>query len=242
MLARGQRVVDLGCWPGGWLQVAAAAVGPTGRVVGVDLSARLLELGRDKAARSGLANLEFVEGDMTSTGFPDGSFDRVICVFGISFAPDMEAFAAELWRMVRPGGRLAITSWGPRLWAPMYDVWRTAVRAERPDLVSDFHPWDRITMPASLVRLLSDAGIPRDAVRVLPEFDVWPLRSAHDWWSIVMGTGLRWTMDQLTPEAGARVRAVNLDYARRQDVASVTCNVLYATATKPLDAANPNAA
>lgn len=241
-LLPGMSVLDVASGSGASAVPAARRVGPTGRVVGVDLSTRLLELGREKAVRSGLTQLEFVEGDMTGTGFPDAEFDRVLCVFGISFAPDMEAFAAELWRMVRPGGRLAITTWGPRLWAPMYDVWRTAVRAERPDLVSDFHPWDRITTPSSLVRLLSDAGIPRDAVRVLPEFDVWPLRSAHDWWSIVMGTGLRWTMDQLTPEAAARVRAINLDHARRQDVVSVTCNVMYATATKPLDAASPNAA
>lgn len=238
-LLPGMSVLDLASGSGASAVPAARRVGAGGRVVAVDLSTRLLELGREKAARSGLGQLEFVEGDMTDTGFPDASFDRVMCVFGISFAPDMEAFAAELWRMVRPGGRLAITTWGPRLWAPMLDVWRTAVRVERPDLVSDFHPWDRITTPSSLVRLLADAGIPREAIRVLPEFDVWPLRSAHDWWSIVMGTGLRWTMDQLTPEAAARVRAANLEYARRHEVVSITCNVMYATVTKPLDAAQP---
>lgn len=139
--------------------------------------------------------------------------------------------------MVKPGGRLAITTWGPRLWSPMYDVWREAVRRERTDLVSDFHPWYRITTPTAVAELLRSAGVPRDTLRVLPEFDVWPLRSAHDWWSIVMGSGLRWTMDELSSDAVERVRRINLDHARRQDVASVTCNVLYATATKPLDAA-----
>ena len=52
-----------------------------------------------------------------------------------------------------------------------------------------------------------------------------------------MGSGLRWTIDQLDPAAVARVRAASLAYARRNDVASVTCNVLYATPTQPPDVA-----
>src|SRR5690349_1979412 len=48
----------------------------------------------------------------------DGSFDAVVCVFGVFFAPDMTAFAAGMWRLVRPGGMLAITTWGPGLFEP----------------------------------------------------------------------------------------------------------------------------
>ena len=63
------------------------------------------------AASEGLTNIEFRCGDATRTAFPDGSFDAVICVFGVFFAPDMSGFAAEMWRLVRPGGVLAITTW-----------------------------------------------------------------------------------------------------------------------------------
>lgn len=242
----GMHVLDVACGSGASTLPAARRVGPTGRVVGVDLSERMLAMGRDKARRAGLTQVEFRQGDMTTTGFPDASFDAVVCVFGLSFAPDMEGLVTELWRMVKPGGQLAISTWGPRLWSPMYDVWRESVRRERDDLVSDFHPWYRITTPTAVAELLRSAGVPRETLRVLPEFDVWPLRSAHDWWSIVMGSGLRWTVDQLPADALERVRRVNLDRAR--DVASVTCNVLYATATKPAsaretsDATAPNAA
>ena len=233
-LQPGMQVLDVACGSGASALPAARRVGPAGRVIGIDLSDRMLEMGRDKARRAHVANLEFRHGDMTDLGFDDGTFDAVVCVFGVSFAPDMEGFVSELWRMVKPGGRLAITTWGPRLWAPMYDVWRDSVRRERPDLISDFHPWHRITTPTAGSGLLRAAGVPRDGLRVMPEFDVWPLRSAHDWWAIVMGSGLRWTMDELEPEMLERVRRANLDHARRQDVASVTCNVLYATATKPI--------
>ena len=235
-LQPGMTVLDMACGSGASSLPAARRVGPTGKVIGIDLSERMLQMGRDKARRAGLGQVEFRAGDMTRAGFPDGSFDAVVCVFGVSFAPDMEGLVAELWRMVKPGGRLAITTWGPRLWSPMYDVWREAVRRERTDLVSDFHPWYRITTPTAVAELLRSAGVPRDTLRVLPEFDVWPLRSAHDWWSIVMGSGLRWTMDELSSDAVERVRRINLEHARRHDIASVTCNVLYATATKPLDA------
>lgn len=231
-LTPGMTVLDLACGSGASTLPAARRVGPTGRVIGIDLSERMLEMGRQKARFAQLDQIEFRQGDMTRTGFPDASFDAVVCVFGVSFAPDMEALVADLWRMVRPGGQLAITSWGPRLWAPMYDAWRDAVRRERNDLAADFYPWHRITTPTAVVGLLTDAGVPRDALKVLPEFDVWPLRSPYDWWSIVMGSGLRWTMDQLAPDAAERVRKANLEYARRNDVVSLTCNVLYATATK----------
>ena len=236
-LQPGMRVLDVACGSGASTLPAARRVGPTGKVIGVDLSDQMLAMGRDKARRAHLDQIEFRLGDMSSTGFADASFDAVVCVFGVSFAPDMERLVAELWRMVKPGGRLAVTTWGPRLWAPLYDVWREAVRHERADLVSDFHPWYRITTPTAVADLLRSAGVPREALRVLPEFDVWPLRSAHDWWSIVMGSGLRWTMDQLPPDAVERVRRANLEHARRHDVTSVTCNVLYATATKPASTA-----
>lgn len=233
-LRPGMSVLDVACGSGASTLPAARRVGPTGRVIGIDLSERMVEMGRDKARRARLDQIEFRTADMSNTGFADESFDAVVCVFGVSFAPDMPGFVADLWRMVKPGGRLAITTWGPRLWSPMYEVWREAVRRERPDLMSDFHPWDRITTPTALAGLLQSAGVPRDTLRVLPEFDVWPLRSAHDWWSIVMGSGLRWTMDQLPSDAADRVRRTNLDHARRHDIASVTCNVLYATASKAI--------
>src|SRR5215472_14983438 len=110
-LAAGDSVLDLCCGAGASAIPAARAVGPAGRVLGIDVAEPLLELARSRAAREGAGNLEFRHGDATRTGLPDGSFDAVACVFGVFFAPDMPAFAAEMWRLVRPGGALAITTW-----------------------------------------------------------------------------------------------------------------------------------
>ena len=100
---------------------------------------------RAKAAARGLTNVEFRIGDMTSSGYPDQSFDAVISVFSVFFVPDMEGLVGELWRLVRPGGKLAVTTWGPRIFEPAYSRWQAVIKRERPDLYSAFNPWDRIT-------------------------------------------------------------------------------------------------
>ncbi len=114
-LAPGDNVLDVGCGTGASALPAAQAVGPNGSVIGVDLSARLLDRAREKAKARGLSNVEFRYSDMTSLGYPDRRFDAVVSVFSIFFVPDMEGLFRELWRMVRPGGKLAVTTWGPRI-------------------------------------------------------------------------------------------------------------------------------
>jgi ubiquinone/menaquinone biosynthesis C-methylase UbiE len=127
-LASGEAVLDLCCGASGSAIPAARAVGANGRVVGVDIAVPLLELARAKAARERLTNVEFRPGDAMRTGLPGESFDAVVCVFGVFFAPDMPAFAAEMWRMVRPGGTLAITTWGPGWCEPASTVFWDSVR------------------------------------------------------------------------------------------------------------------
>jgi ubiquinone/menaquinone biosynthesis C-methylase UbiE len=111
-LAEGASVLDVGCGSGASAIPAAVAVGPRGRVIGVDLAERLLARARVKAHQRQLQNVEFRLGEMETLGFSDASFDAVVCVFAIFFVPDMIKQVRELWRMVRPGGQLAITTWG----------------------------------------------------------------------------------------------------------------------------------
>ena len=235
-LQPGMRVLDLATGTGAASLFAAQAVGPRGRVLGIDLSEAMLDVARQKATWAGLGHdvLEFRHGDMLATGLPDASYDAVVCVFGLVLVEDMVGLVRELWRMVAPGGRLVITTWGPQLWAPMLDVWKAAVAAERPDLIGASDPWERVTDTRQMADLLRAADLPEDGWTVTPEFERWPLRTPRDWWSIVMGSGLRWTVDQLEPDAVDRVRTASLDHARDHGVDWISCNVLYATATKPL--------
>jgi len=108
-LLAGWRVLDVATGSGN-AAIAAARLGST--VVGVDYVPALLERGRERAAAEGLA-VEFLEGDAEELPFPDACFDAVTSVFGAMFAPDHGRAAAELLRVSRPGGTIALASWTP---------------------------------------------------------------------------------------------------------------------------------
>ena len=230
-LSSGARCLDVCCGSGGSAIPAAEKVAPNGSVLGVDLAERLLALARAKAARRGIENIEFRVGDMLDLGLPDGHFDAVVCVFGIFFIPDMPGAVRELWRMVAPGGVLAITTWGPRFFEPANTAFWDAVAAVRPELYKGFNPWDRISDPATLRAMLEEGGV--HDVQVDSEIGVHALRSPEDWWAAVLGSGYRGTIEQLEPAEREQVRKANLASIRTHGVAAVEANVLYATAVKP---------
>ena len=230
--AAGASVLDVGCGTGASALPAARAVGPGGRVIGVDLAGAMLERARGKAEDLGLRNVAFRTGDMTDLGFAEASFDAVVCVFAIFFVPDMEAQVARLWRLVRPGGRLAVTTWGPEPLEPGGRTFWDAVRFVRPDLVADFRPWDRITEPEAVARLFLDGGAA--APEVAAEAGVQPLERVEDWWTIALGAGFRGTIDLLSAEEARQVREANLTRLRLEGVTEVQANAIYAVARKPL--------
>src|SRR5437868_2488468 len=160
-LKPGERVLDVCSGSGASAIPAAEKVAPGGSVIGVDLSDKLLGLARAKAKAKGLSNIEFRTGDMLELPFGDGEFDAAVCVFGVFFVPDMPAAVRSLWRVVKPGGRLAITTWGPRFFEPANSTFWNSVRAERPELYKGFNPWDRIVAPSAVLALLREAGVQR---------------------------------------------------------------------------------
>jgi ubiquinone/menaquinone biosynthesis C-methylase UbiE len=103
----GEDVLDVACGTGN-AAVRAAQAG--GRVVGVDLTPELFEAGRRNAAEAGV-EVEWLEGDAEALPVEDESADVVVSVFGCMFAPRHRLTAAELARVLRPGGRLCVTGW-----------------------------------------------------------------------------------------------------------------------------------
>ena len=229
-VSSGDRVLDVCCGTGASAIPAAKCVGSTGAVLGIDLCERMLDLARIKAQNQGLENIEFQAGDFENLGYESESFDAVVCVFGIFFVPDMVAAIRELWRMVRPGGKLAITSWGKNVFEPANQVFWKAIEAERPDLYKKFVPWDRISEPISLQALL-EAGEATE-VRVIQEIGTHKLAKPEDWWTIVMGGGYRGTIEQLDSLTKQLVRQKNLEFLQAEKINSLDVEVLYAIATK----------
>jgi len=228
-LHRRARVLDLPCGSGASALAAADAVGEEGAVVAVDISSALLTLARAKAQAAGHRHVDFLQADMRSTGFADGSFDAVVCVFGIFFVPDREGLVRELWRLVAPGGVLAITTWGPDVLEPGASAFWASVERERPDLVRGFNPWDDLTSVEQLVQLYSRAGIESCTAELIDARQ--PLARPDDWWRVVLGTGFRGTVEELDEAARERVRAANL--AALGGVDSIRVGAVYGAATKP---------
>lgn len=229
-LQSGARVLDVGCGTGTSAIPAAEIIGTSGKVIGVDLAENLLKIARQKANALELENCEFKVADMETTGYPDKSFDAIVSIFSIFFVQNMEDLAAELWRMLRPNGVLAITTWGPRIFEPMYGKYQSDLKKLRPDLYSAFSPWERITTLDSVEQMMNAAGISN--AKAIPESGTIQLARPEDWWKVALGSGLRWTIDNLKDEEAQHLRESNIRWAKENGIDSIETNVIYATARK----------
>jgi SAM-dependent methyltransferase len=108
-LHAGETVLDLGSGAGADVLISARRVGPSGRVIGLDMTAEMLELARRNASEAGVANAEFVEGHIEDIPLADASVDVVISNCVINLSADKQRVLREAARVLRPGGRFAVS-------------------------------------------------------------------------------------------------------------------------------------
>ncbi|MGD9902868.1 MAG: class I SAM-dependent methyltransferase [Vicinamibacterales bacterium] len=224
-LSPGERVLDLCCGTGASALPAARAVGPTGAVLGVDLTPALVDVAARAAARAELAHARFAVGDVETVAFPPASFDAVVSVFGLFFADDMAGVLRRAWSWLAPGGRLAVTVWGETVLAPGEALFWEAVRREDPTL-DHISPSARVTTPDAVRALVAEAGLAAPEVTV----ERWemPLASPEAFWPVILGTSNRGAWDALSGDAQARVRRFVEAALRSDAVRSLVCEAVVA--------------
>ena len=156
----GERVLDLACGTGVVARTVAPIVGSSGTVVGVDVLPPMLAVARSLAPPDGAA-IEWREGDATALELPDASFDLVICQQGLQFFPDRAATAAEVLRVLAPGGRFVAAVWQSIERQPF---WKGFTQIEARNLAPLGLTPEDVTLPFSwgdadaLRELLAEAG------------------------------------------------------------------------------------
>jgi SAM-dependent methyltransferase len=123
----GERVLDLGSGGGIDVLLSARRVGPSGRAFGLDMTDEMLTLAQRNAAEAGATNVEFLKGEIEAVPLPDASVDVIISNCVINLSPDKDRVLAEAHRVLRPGGRFAVSDIVVR--GPVPDAIRRSVEA-----------------------------------------------------------------------------------------------------------------
>jgi ubiquinone/menaquinone biosynthesis C-methylase UbiE len=150
-IASGDRVLDLACGTGIVARLAKERLGNKGRVVGVDLSPQMLDVGRTIAP-----SIEWREGNAMALPFDETEkFDVVVCQQGLQFFPDKAAAAREMRRVLAPGGRLAVATWRPLEEVPIFTALHRVAERHLGPVVDHRHGFGDAM---AIERLLADAG------------------------------------------------------------------------------------
>lgn len=222
----GERVLDVCCGAGASAIPTAEAVGPDGRVDAIDLASALLDRARTRAHQRGLRNLRLVQADATTWPPIGGGYDLVQCVYGVFFFPDMDAGAAHLVSLLRPGGRLAITTWEKGAIVPVPDLLVQAIRetgAGSPPEEATVLPGQRINTRDSFASWLTGLGLRAVDVVEVPRQVPLDERNA---WSLIMGGGLRALVMGLDEATAGRVRGRFLELLSEREVRSFNATTL----------------
>jgi len=211
-MVSGETVLDLGSGTGSVAQQAAKVVGPTGQVVGVDLSEEMVEIARNRVSSLSLKNLVFQQGTGENIPAPDGAFDVVVSSLTLMYVIDRPAAALEIARVLRPGGRLIAAVWAGPDKCDIVRFQQAAGRFGETPPVSGVGPGG-LADPTLFLKQLADAGISASVDSESFQFEFLNFQSA---WHAMAGV----TTSELTE-------------TRRQEAQRAVMNMMYEDGDEP---------
>ena len=230
-LEPGSHVLDV-CTGTGAVAIPAAEICTHGHVTGIDLSSGMLEQARRHAKDHGLENVTFLEQDAEQHQLNQLHFDALSCSFGLFFIEDMQSTLNNLLTCVKPGGKIAISSFTGEAFEPCSSLFLKRYESfgnEIPPL-----SWKRLDEPGTIHALFDNAGLENTQLHHHPLGH--DLYSAEDWWEIVWNAGFRGLLNQLSDEetiAFKRQHLAEIGALCELEPFWLNTEVLIATAQKP---------
>ena len=229
-ISAGSKVLDIACGRGAVLFPAAEAVGPTGSVVGVDISAPMAEQTESEIGRRGLLNAHARQMDAEHLDFPDATFDCVLCGFALGFFPRLEHALDEFVRVLQPGGRLAASTWGDE--DPSWNWYGEMCKAYG---IGVKMMTQNLDTPNEIQAALRGAGF--TGIEISTETYDMVYADEEEWWMMRWSISGRATLEQMEPEALARFKAEafeRMQAIKQPDGFHDQLEAHFAIATKPL--------
>jgi ubiquinone/menaquinone biosynthesis C-methylase UbiE len=200
-----EHILDVASGTGAAALACARRLGK-GRVTGIDLSEAMLDQARAKAARNRLENVQFQPMDIEVLSFPPDAFDGACCSFGVFFLPDMAAGLRNIASVVKPGGRIGITSFTEQVFEPLVSIFFDHI--QRCGLALPPLSWKRLDHPDKHRQLYESAGL--RGIETHREPMGYHLKDEEDWWDILWNSGFRGLLNQLSAMELAAFRRQHL--------------------------------
>ena len=208
-IPEGARILDVACGRGAVLFPAAARVGPGGHVLGIDLADGMARETQREIERRGLKQAEARQMDAELLTFPDSSFDFVLCGFSLQFFPHLAQALSEFRRVLKPGGRIVVTTWGEDDERWDWDADLRKAHGAVAKLGSQ-----SLDTPEEIQRWFSQAGF-KDIQISTKEVDMIYL-DEEEWWNVEWSISGRAGLEKLSPEALEQYKSEAFEKAQAQ--------------------------
>jgi ubiquinone/menaquinone biosynthesis C-methylase UbiE len=208
-IPEGAQVLDVACGRGAVLFPAAEHAGAHGRVIGTDLAEGMARETGLEIQRRGLKQAESRQMDAEDLKFPDACFDFVLCGFSLQFFPHLDRALAEFRRVLKPGGRAVVTTWGDD--DTDWDWFQDLRKSYGAILKLGSNSLEK---PGELQRWFSEAGF-SDVQTIGKELDM-IYKDDEEWWNVEWSISGRAGLDKLSPETLEQFKAEAFTKARAQ--------------------------